>query len=497
MLCPLAATISGRGGMETENMPRPETYLNFIDNRPAECAASATLAVINPATGEVAARAALATHADADRAVLAAARAQRDWRRLPQSERAAQLLRLAAAIEERAERIGRALALESGKSLDDSVSETRYACEILRYHAGWARRIEGEVIPSDSPSENLLLMREPYGVVACLIPFNYPIYTLLRKISPALVTGNAVVVRPSNHTPTSALELADAVSQSGLPSGLVNVLAMDNDTARIVCTHPEVRMLTLTGSVAAGRCMLEYSKSNMAKCSLELGGKTPAIVEPDTDLSRASREIAASRLTHCGQLCTAVERVYVQRGVEPELCRLLEREMGAKRFGDRAQDSSCMGPLVTAEARERVHGMVVRARDEGATLALGGFVPEGPGFFYPPTLLTGCRQEMEIVREEIFGPVLCVIPYDTFEEALTLASDHQYGLASVLYTDSYRKALRAANQIEAGELYVNRTPADPYQGYHAGWKRSGLGGDDGKHGMLEFTQTRLVVMNYA
>lgn len=476
-------------------MPEIPRYRNFVDNRFDDSTAS-TRAAVNPATGDIVAHVTLATDADVARAAAVAHSAHELWKRIPQADRALHLYDLASRIEHRAARIGKVLAGESGKSVEDATNEARYACEILRYHAGWARRIEGELIPSDGAKESILLMREPYGVVVCLIPFNYPIYTLLRKIAPALITGNAVVVRPSNHTPCSAFEVAEAIRESTLPAGLCNILAMDNDAARALCTHERVRMITLTGSVAAGRSVLEYSKTNIAKCSLELGGKTPAIVEPDADIARAAKEIVASRLTHCGQLCTAVERVYVHRSVAEELTRALEGEMRARRFGDRAEDPSRVGPLVTEEARTRVHGMVERAEREGARLVCGGRIPQGKGFFYPPTLLTQCRQEMECIREEVFGPVLCVVEYDTFEDALRLASDHQYGLASVLYTESHRKALSAANSIEAGELYINRTPADPYQGYHAGWKRSGLGGDDGKHGMLEFTQTRLVVMNY-
>jgi lactaldehyde dehydrogenase/glycolaldehyde dehydrogenase len=404
--------------------------------------------------------------------------------------------RLADALVARKDAIGAALALESGKSLQDATNEAVYAADITRYHAEWARRIEGEVIPSDSPSENLVLHREPVGVVACLIPFNYPVYTLLRKIAPALITGNTVVVRPSNNTPCSAFEIAQAVLDAGLPPGVVNIMAMDHDAAEQMCTHPRVAMITLTGSVAAGRRMLEFSKVNIARVSLEMGGKTPAIITPSADLDAAIAAIVGSKTTHCGQLCTAVERVYVHRSLHDEVLQRLRTGMQGRAFGDRSADASRMGPQVSDAARQGLHAMVQRAIADGARLECGGVLPDGPGFFYPPTLLSGMRQDSEIVQQETFGPVLCVLPYDDFDDALAMASDHQYGLASVLYSNDYREVMQAGNEIEAGELYINRTPADPYQGYHAGWKRSGLGGDDGKHGMLEFTQTRLVVMPY-
>ncbi len=469
---------------------------NFVNGRFIEPASADVTAVLNPATEEVVGSVHNASREEAIAAVEHAAAEQKRWRATPAAERAAHMRRLADAIVEASVEIGAALAMESGKSVADATNEAVYAAEITRYHAEWARRIEGEVIPSDTPDENLVLHREPIGVVACLIPFNFPIYTLMRKVAPALIAGNTVVVRPSNNTPLSAFALARAVERAALPAGIVNILAMDHATAEAVCTHPAVGMITLTGSVSAGRKVLEYCKANIAKPSLELGGKTPAIVEADADLHKAARELVASKLTHSGQLCTAIERVYVHASIHDEFVALLKAQMLAKRIGDRAENASFMGPLVNEASRKGIHAMVRRAVEAGAKLETGGEVPARKGFFYPPTLLSNCRQDMEIVQEETFGPVLAVLPYRTLDEALAMANDHQFGLSSVLYTENYRNAMKVANAIEAGELYINRTPADPYQGFHAGWKRSGIGGDDGKHGMLEFTQTRLVVMKY-
>ena len=471
-------------------------YQNLIANQWLASPSQTSITVDNPATGEVVAQVDLASHEQVLQACNAAAKAQPAWRKTPAIVRGDFLRRLADALVARKDAIGAALSLESGKSLEDATNETVYAADITRYHAEWARRIEGEVIPSDSPSENLVLHREPIGVVACLIPFNFPVYTLLRKIAPALITGNTVVVRPSNHTPCCAFEIAQAVIDAGLPQGVVNIVAMDHGAAEVMCTHPKVGMITLTGSVAAGRQMLEFSKVNIARVSLELGGKTPAIITPSADLDAAIPAIVGSKTSHCGQLCTAVERVYVQRALHDGVVTRLRDAMKARPFGDRAENPGHMGPQNSAASRQAIHDMVQRAVAAGAKLECGGVLPEGPGYFYPPTLLSGLRQDAEVVQQETFGPVLCVLPYDSFDDALALASDHQYGLASVLYSNDYREVLLAGNEIEAGELYINRTPADPYQGYHAGWKRSGLGGDDGKHGMLEFTQTRLVVMKY-
>ena len=469
---------------------------NFVNNQFVESKANELIAVYNPENEQQIAQVTAASADEVIEAVNIASKAQKSWRKLTSFQRGEYLHKLAEKLKEHAPKIGEVLALESGKSLEDSTNEAIYASDITRYHAEWARRIEGEIIPSDTPDENLLLHREPIGVVACLIPFNYPVYTLLRKIAPALISGNTVVVRPSNNTPCSAFAIAQAVLDAEIPSGVINIMTMDHATAETMCTHPKIGMITLTGSVGAGRKVLEYSQVNIAKSSLELGGKTPAIIAPDADLLKAAREIVASKTTNCGQLCTAVERVYVHETIKSEFTMLLKQEMEKVQFGPRSKEPSYMGPLVNENTRLNIHQMVQRAIDDGANLCTGGFIPEGTGYFYPPTLLTNCHQDMEIVQEETFGPVLPVLTYKTIDEAIELANDHQFGLASLIYTENYRDAMKVANNIEAGEFYINRTPSDPYQGYHQGWKRSGLGGDDGKHGMLDYTQTRLVIAKY-
>ena len=454
------------------------------------------LDVFNPATGKVIGQVPMATESVALQAVEQARQAQSSWAALAAVERAKALQSLATHIEGHAPQISEVLALETGKSVVDALAEVAYSVEVLRYHTEWARRLEGEIIPSDNPREQLYLHREPIGVVVALIPFNFPIYTLLRKIAPALITGNTVVVRPSNTTPLSALVLAKAVSDAALPAGVINILAMDHAVCESMCRHPAIGMMSLTGSLTAGREILRYAQHNIAKTSLELGGKTPAIIAADADLQKAATDIVGSRLSHCGQVCTGVARVMVERGVHAQFLQMVKDLMQQKTWGDRNVQPQHMGPLATAAARRQVHSMVDKAVAQGAKLELGGFVPDGPGHFYPPTLLSECRQEMEIIQEEVFGPVMTIMPVDDMAQALAWANDHQYGLASVLYTHRHDTVQMFAHGIEAGELYVNRTPADPYQGYHAGWKRSGLGGDDGKHGMLEFTRTRLVVMPY-
>src|ERR1700758_1952737 len=341
---------------------------NFVGGQFVESATDELISVYNPATEAQIAQVSGASREEAVAAVAAAAAAQKSWRKLPAAERATYLHKLADALTDCAPAIGAALALESGKSVADATNEAIYAGQITRYHAEWARRIEGEVIPSDTPDENLVMHREPIGFVACLFPFNSPVYTFMRKIAPALIAGNTVVVRPSNNTPSSAFEIAKAVIRAELPPGVVNILAMSHATAEAVCTHPAVGMITLTGSVGAGRKVLDYCKENIAKPSLELGGKTPAIIEPDADLEKAARELVGSKTTHCGQLCTAIERVYVHESVHDQFVALLKKHMSAVKSGDRSTDASLMGPLVNDASRQSIHGMVERAIAAGATL---------------------------------------------------------------------------------------------------------------------------------
>ncbi|MFM0741976.1 aldehyde dehydrogenase family protein, partial [Paraburkholderia xenovorans] len=352
---------------------------NFVHGRFIEPGSSEQIAVYNPATEELIGHVSSASSEEAVTAVEAAAAAQKTWGKLPSAARAGYLHKLADVLAECGPAIGAALAAESGKSVEDATAEAIYASEITRYHAEWARRIEGELIPSDTPDENIVLHREPFGVVACLIPFNYPVYTLMRKVAPALITGNTVVVRPSNHTPMCAFEIARAIERAGLPAGVVNILAMNHASAEAVCTHPAVGMITLTGSVAAGRQVLEYCKANIAKPSLELGGKTPAIIEPDADLDKAARELVGSKTTHCGQLCTAIERVYVHESVHDRFVSLLKTRMSGIKSGDRASNPSLMGPLVNATARQSIHAMVQRAIEAGAKVETGGELPQGKG----------------------------------------------------------------------------------------------------------------------
>lgn len=454
--------------------------------------------VVDPASEEICARAPQCAEKEAARAVDAARNAQKEWAGTPACERAEFLLKLAALLKANADELGELISLEQGKPLWHSTGETLGAAEILEYHAGWARRIEGEIMPSDDPDENIFIYKEPVGVVACILPWNFPMFVLARKLAPALITGNTLVLKPSSETPCSALAFAKLAHEAGFPPGVVNVISGKGSVlGRALTENPQVDMVTLTGSTEAGKQVMTACAGSLTKVSLELGGKAPAVVMADADLDLAVECIKGGRIGNAGQVCNCVERVYVHQSIADAFVEKMCRAMDEVELGPGLEGPQ-MGPLVSRTALENVHAMVLRAVEQGATIACGGQPSPkfAKGYFYEPTVLTGCRQDMEIMREEIFGPVMPIMTFETEEEALALANDCKYGLTATLYTRDYGTAMRFANNIEAGELYINRKQGEAFQGYHAGWKQSGLGGDDGRHGVSQFLKTRTVYMRY-
>lgn len=460
--------------------------------------AGRTSDILNPATGEVIGRAAECDKGDVDAAIEAAYKAQKEWRQLPAVSRGEYLKKIAALLKENKDYIGRILSSEQGKTLNQATSEVFYAGDLLEYHAEWARRIEGEIVQADSANENIFIYKEPLGVVGCILPWNFPIYVLARKMGPALITGNTVVLKPSEETPLSTLALGELFSRAGLPAGVANIVSGDGAVAgHSISAHPRVSFVTLTGSVATGQKIMQACSQNITRVSLELGGKAPAVVMADANLELAADAIVASRLSNAGQVCNCVERVYVQATIADAFQKILTEKMADKKPDDGIKNPDAdMGPLINSAAAKKVHAMVEQAISGGATLLTGGEAPAENSAFYKPTVLSGCNNSMSIVQQEVFGPVIPLVTFDTREQALELANDSDYGLTSVLFTEDYRTVMYFSNHIEAGELYVNRAPGEAYQGFHAGHKKSGIGGDDGKHGVEAYLKTRAVYLNY-
>jgi lactaldehyde dehydrogenase/glycolaldehyde dehydrogenase len=459
--------------------------------------ASKMLPVINPATEETISEVPAGTIDDVNRAVLAAERAQKPWAALPAIRRAAYLREIANLLRDNRESLARVITEEQGKILALARVEVDFSADYLDYMAEFARRYEGEIIPSDRPGENILLYKMPIGVIAGILPWNFPFFLIVRKMAPALVTGNTIVIKPSSETPNNAFEFARLVAQSSLPKGVFNLVSGSGSVVgKALAAHPKVGMVSLTGSVEGGVAVMHAASDNVTKVSLELGGKAPAIVMADADLDLAVTAIRASRIINTGQVCNCAERVYVHHSVAAEFTRKMIDAMQQTVVGDPLAATTEMGPMVSGRQRELVHAAVQQALSDGAKLECGGNFASGPGFYYQPTVLTNCRQDTAIMQQEIFGPVLPITTFDTLDQALNYANDCEYGLTSSIYTRSLDTAMRAANELKFGETYVNRENFEAMQGFHAGWRKSGIGGADGKHGLEEYLQTHVVYMNY-
>lgn len=450
--------------------------------------------VTNPATGAVLARSPLSTQADVDAAIAAARSAQKAWAKKPAIERAQYLHRIASKLRENVARIARIITQEQGKISGLAEVEVNFTADYLDYMAGWARRLEGEVLSSDRQNESIFLLRKPLGVVAGILPWNFPFFLIARKMAPALVTGNTIVIKPSEETPINCHAFTELLNEVGLPAGVFNVVYGQGATGGALSAHAGIDMISFTGSVATGSRIQAASAEHITKLNLELGGKAPAIVLADANLDLAVKAIRDSRIINTGQVCNCTERVYVQRQVADEFIARISQAMAATRFGDPLSQADVeMGPLINQKGLDSVAAKVKQAIAEGAQLATGGQVADlGQGFHYQPTVLVNCRADMEIMRKEIFGPVLPIQIVDDLDEAIALANDCEYGLTSSLYTQDLNKAMQAMREIDFGETYINRENFEAMQGFHAGVRKSGVGGADGKHGLYEYTHTQVV-----
>jgi lactaldehyde dehydrogenase/glycolaldehyde dehydrogenase len=456
------------------------------------------LPVLNPATEEIISEVPAATPEQANQAVLAAERAQAEWARLPAIRRAQYLREIAAAIRAKKAFLAHVISEEQGKILPLAEVEVDFSADYVDYMAEFARRYEGEIIQSDRPGENILLFKVPIGVIAGILPWNFPFFLIVRKMAPALVTGNTIVIKPSGETPNNACEFAKIVAESSLPKGVFNLVTGKGSVAGMALAgHPRVGMVSLTGSVEAGAAVMRAAAPNITKVSLELGGKAPAIVMKDADLDLAVKAIRDSRIINTGQVCNCAERVYVHESIADEFTALMTEAIRKTVSGDPFTPGVEMGPLVSQAQLRSVEAAVEQAIIDGAQITVGGQRDNrGRGYYYQPTVLTQCRQETAIMRQEIFGPVLPIAAFHDLDEAIAMANDCEYGLTSSIFTRSLDAAMRAANELKFGETYVNREHFEAMQGFHAGWRKSGIGGADGRHGLEEYLQTHVVYMNH-
>ena len=451
--------------------------------------------VLNPSTEEAIAREPKGGKADVDRAVAAARAAQPAWERLPAVERGAYLRKIAQGIRERADELTDTIVAEGGKTKDLARVEVMFTADYLDYQAEWARRYEGEIIQSDRPRENILLFKRPLGVVAGILPWNFPFFLIARKMAPALLTGNTIVIKPSMETPINAFEFCKIVDEVGLPAGVFNMVGgSGRKIGEALTTHPDVGLISMTGSVDVGKRIMEQAGSTLTRVNLELGGKAPAIVLADADLDLAATAIWNSRVINTGQVCNCAEVVLVEESAHDDLLAKLVEKMESTQYGNPVDIRELdMGPLITPEAMDKLDEMIEAAVAAGCRVETGGAraTDKGEGNFYQPTVLSGATADMAIAREEIFGPVLPVVKVKDLDEAIAIANESDYGLTSSIFTNNINAALKAARQLQYGETYINREHFEAMQGFHAGRRNSGIGGADGKHGLMEYVETHV------
>ncbi|EUJ22794.1 aldehyde dehydrogenase A [Listeria grandensis FSL F6-0971] len=454
--------------------------------------------VINPATEKIISQVPKATKADAKRAIDAAEDAQIAWEALPAVERGVYLHKIATKIREQVPKIAKLISEEVGKTLALSEVEVNFTADYLDYMAEWARRYEGEILQSDRPNEHIFVFKKAIGVTTGILPWNFPFFLIARKMAPALITGNTIVVKPSAESPNNAVAFTKIVDQIGLPKGVYNMITgRGGEIGDELAGNPKVGLVSLTGSEPAGQKVMQAASENITKVNLELGGKAPAIVLNDADLDLAVKAIVDSRVINSGQVCNCVERVYVQEDVKDAFTAKFVKAMEAVQYGDPLASADLdMGPLVNKSAQQSVQAKVDRAVAQGAKILTGGKAVEGTGFFFQPTVIGEATNDMEIMHDEVFGPVAPIGTFKTLDEAIKLANDCDYGLTSSVYTTNLDRAMKVIRQLKFGETYVNRENFEAMQGFHAGFRKSGIGCADGKHGLEEYLQTHVVYLQF-
>lgn len=468
----------------------------YIDGRFIENQSDKWIDVLNPSTEEVISKMPDGTPEDARAAINAAVKAQLSWESLTSIERAGYLTRIAQGIRKREQELTDIIIREGGKTRGLANVEVLFTADYLDYMAGWARRYEGEIIPSDRSHENIFVFKKPIGVTTGILPWNFPFFLIARKAAPALLTGNTIVVKPSQLTPENAYVFTQIVDEVGLPKGVFNLVnGRGSVIGHELAANPKVGMVSLTGSVEAGIQTMAAASTNVTKVSLELGGKAPGIVMPDADLDLAVKSIIASRVINTGQVCNCCERVYVHSSIKEAFLEKLLAGFKQVKVGDPNQYTDLdMGPLIDANALKSVEEKVKKAIEQGAELLCGGHRIGTKGYFFEPTILINCTQKMDIIQEETFGPVLPVVEFTEVEDAIAWANDCEYGLTSSIYTQNLDMTFKLIRALKFGETYVNRENFEALQGFHAGWRKSGIGGADGKHGLEEYLQTQLVYL---
>jgi acyl-CoA reductase-like NAD-dependent aldehyde dehydrogenase len=489
--------------MTTESKPEaPTTTRMVIGGEPVDAADGQTFEIVNPATGRTVATAPLGGRADVDRAVEAAQRAfdeRKGWAGWAAGKRGRTLAKLADLIKKNSEELAWLESRNGGKPITSARGEIIGASLVFDYYAGAANKIYGQTIPVSKPGIDLTL-REPIGVVGLIVPWNFPLLMAAWKVAPALAAGNTAILKPASYTPLTAIRLGELALEAGIPAGVLNVVTGPGGTVGAsIAAHPGIGKVAFTGETTTGQEIMRLASANVKKISLELGGKSPNIVFADADLERFAKESPYSVFDNAGQDCCARSRILVERSAHERVVELFAEATRNVKVGDPADDATEVGPLVSAKQRDKVKDYIEIGLGEGASLVVGGEAPEDPaladGAYLLPTVFDGVDNDMRIAREEIFGPVVSVIPFDTEEEALKIANATPYGLSGSIWSRDIGKAMRAAKALQSGVISINTNSSVHTEAPFGGYKMSGIGRELGMAALDLYTETKNVFID--
>ncbi|MEO3415174.1 NAD-dependent succinate-semialdehyde dehydrogenase [Roseovarius sp. CAU 1744] len=457
-----------------------------------------TFDVTNPARGDVIAKVADMSRAQVADTIAAAQAAQKDWAKWTGKERAAVLRKWFDLMMENADDLATILTAEQGKPLAEAKGEIGYGAAFIEFFAEEAKRIYGETIPGHQRDKRITVIKQPIGVAASITPWNFPNAMITRKAAPALAAGCTFVGRPAAETPLSATVMGVLAERAGIPKGVFNIVtsSRSSDVGKEFCENPAVRKLTFTGSTEVGRILLRQAADSVMKCSMELGGNAPFIVFDDADLDAAVEGAIMCKFRNNGQTCVCANRIYVQAGVYDAFAAKLKEKVSQMKIGDGLEEGTALGPLINADAIDKVQEHVADATSKGAEVILGGGAPmEGTGYFLPPTIVTGCTQDMQVATDETFGPFAPLFKFEDEDDVIAMANDTIFGLASYFYAKNLSRVYKVAEELEYGIVGVNTGIISTEVAPFGGVKQSGLGREGSHHGIEDYLEMKYICMS--